>query len=71
MPIWKKATKKPVEIEFQIVLEKVVIETREGLLYAYPGLDVIIKGIEGECYPCKIDIFKKTYEYNNQYLGEI
>ena len=24
--------------------------------------DFVIKGIRGECYPCKPDIFKKTYE---------
>jgi hypothetical protein len=26
-----------------------------------PG-DFIIKGVNGEFYPCKPDIFKKTYE---------
>ena len=26
--------------------------------------DYIIKGIKGEFYPCKPDIFKKTYEYH-------
>ncbi len=24
--------------------------------------DYIIKGVEGECYPCKPDIFHKTYD---------
>ena len=24
--------------------------------------DYIIKGVEGEIYPCKPDIFEKTYE---------
>lgn len=24
--------------------------------------DMIIKGVNGEFYPCKLDIFKKTYE---------
>ena len=28
---------------------------------ASPG-DWIIKGIQGECYPCKPDIFRATYE---------
>jgi hypothetical protein len=28
---------------------------------AIPG-DFIIKGVNGEFYPCKPDIFKKTYE---------
>jgi len=35
--------------------------TLEGVLTVEPG-DWIIKGINGEFYPCKPDIFKKTYE---------
>lgn len=38
-----------------------VIHTLEGDHYASPG-DYIIKGINGEFYPCKPDIFAKTYE---------
>jgi hypothetical protein len=38
-----------------------VIPTLEGPLRASPG-DYIIKGINGEFYPCKPDIFEKTYE---------
>ena len=37
------------------------IETLEGWLHASPG-DWIIKGVNGEFYPCKPDIFEKTYE---------
>ncbi len=37
------------------------IETLEGLMTASPG-DWIIRGIQGELYPCKSDIFEKTYE---------
>lgn len=37
------------------------IKTLEGDHIASVG-DYIIKGIEGEFYPCKPDIFKKTYE---------
>lgn len=37
------------------------IYTLEGVMIANPG-DWIIKGIEGELYPCKPDIFEKTYE---------
>ena len=37
------------------------IETLEGTMIASPG-DYIIKGINGEFYPCKPDIFEKTYE---------
>lgn len=37
------------------------INTLEGTMTAEPG-DYIIKGIKGEFYPCKPDIFRATYE---------
>lgn len=37
------------------------IGTPEGLMVASPG-DFIIKGVKGEFYPCKPDIFEATYE---------
>lgn len=37
------------------------IETLEGDMKASIG-DYIIKGVNGEFYPCKPDIFAKTYE---------
>lgn len=37
------------------------IITLEGNMYLTEG-DYIIKGIKGECYPCKPDIFEKTYD---------
>jgi hypothetical protein len=37
------------------------IETKEGVMKASVG-DFIIKGIKGEFYPCKPDIFHQTYE---------
>jgi hypothetical protein len=61
--VWQKAKKKPVVIEFREVIgEKEEIHTREGTLYGYGGKDVIIKGVQGELYPCKKDIFEATYE---------
>ena len=39
----------------------IVIPTLEGLMIATEG-DYIIKGVQGEYYPCKPDIFKETYE---------
>lgn len=39
----------------------IAISTLEGLMRASKG-DYIIKGIAGEFYPCKPDIFKATYE---------
>jgi hypothetical protein len=37
------------------------IETLEGRMFVSSG-DWIIKGIKGEFYPCKADIFAATYE---------
>jgi len=37
------------------------IKTWEGTMTAQPG-DWIIRGIKGEYYPCKPDIFEATYE---------
>ena len=42
-------------------LESCKIKTLEGTMEARKG-DWIIKGIRGELYPCKSDIFEKTYE---------
>lgn len=39
----------------------VYIPTLEGTMTANKG-DWIIKGIKGELYPCKPDIFDSTYE---------
>lgn len=40
---------------------KLAINTLEGTMTAEVG-DYIIKGVKGEFYPCKPDIFKLTYE---------
>lgn len=40
------------------------IETLEGTMVVNPN-DWIIKGVNGEIYPCKPDIFEKTYESVN------
>lgn len=37
------------------------IDTLEGTMTAVPG-DYVIKGIKGEFYPCKEEIFEATYE---------
>ena len=37
------------------------IKTLEGDMHVTPG-DWVIRGVHGEFYPCKPDIFNKTYE---------
>lgn len=41
--------------------DELSIETLEGWIRAMPG-DWIIKGVKGEFYPCKPDIFEATYD---------
>ncbi|MGT4665922.1 hypothetical protein ACVTYA_14170 [Enterococcus hirae] len=41
------------------------ISTLEGIMHADIN-DYIIQGVEGEFYPCKPDIFEKTYEVASQ-----
>lgn len=42
-------------------VKQLSIETLEGVMRVAIG-DWIIKGIKGEFYPCKSDIFEATYE---------
>ena len=37
------------------------VQTLEGCMYATYG-DYIIRGVDGEYYPCKPSVFEKTYE---------
>ena len=58
---FKKFRKIPVVIEAYQTDEEMEIETLEGTMKADKG-DWIIKGVKGELYPCKPDVFKMTYE---------
>ena len=44
---------------------RIIISTLEGLHWADPG-DFIIRGVKGEFYPCKPDIFEATYEVESR-----
>lgn len=50
-----------VGIDFVPPLGTLGIPTLEGVMTASPG-DYIIRGVQGEFYPCKPDIFEQTYE---------
>ena len=58
---FRKYKKKPVVIEAYQTEEEVEIKTLEGVMKANIN-DYIIKGVQGELYPCKPDIFYETYE---------
>ena len=57
----QKFRKKPVVIEAYQTDKELDIETLEGTMHASIG-DWIITGLRGEPYPCKPDIFEKSYE---------
>lgn len=40
---------------------EIFVKTDEGLMRADYD-DMIIRGVKGELYPCKPDVFEKTYE---------
>lgn len=48
-------------IDHSLVYGGLIIKTLEGNMIASVG-DYIIKGLRGEFYPCKPDVFEKKYE---------
>ena len=49
------------DASFHLAEGSLFIRTLEGQMEARNG-DWIIRGVKGECYPCKPDIFEATYE---------
>ena len=49
------------EVAIQKAKRCIVVHTIDGSMRADPG-DWIIKGIKGEFYPCKNDVFEQSYE---------
>ena len=49
------------DFKVDITTKEVFIHTSEGQMRAGAG-DWIIRGVKGEYYPCKPDIFEATYE---------
>ncbi len=47
--------------KYDDVLHQIIIGTLEGDMVASSG-DWIIRGVKGEFYPCKPDVFELTYE---------
>ncbi len=62
-PKFEQYRKKPIVIEaYRYDLSySTQVETLEGAMTVNPG-DWVIKGVKGELYPCKDDIFQMTYE---------
>lgn len=49
------------QVSRMVGVSELVIETLEGNMIAEAG-DWIIKGVKGEFYPCKPDVFQESYE---------
>ena len=66
---WTGLNKEEIDIfsNFEIIeatiagIQMLEIYTLEGVMKAHVG-DYIIKGVKGEFYPCRKDIFEETYE---------
>lgn len=58
MPLFRK---KPIVIEAVQLTREIEVKTLEGKMTGRPG-DWLITGVNGEQYPCKDDVFQKTYE---------
>lgn len=60
MPVWLIDAEEQ-RVIFDGELQRKVISTLEGPITASAG-DWIVRGVKGELYPCKPDIFAATYE---------
>lgn len=49
------------------ITKRLLLHTLEGTMEVSKG-DYIIKGVKGEFYPCKPDIFEITYEELKEYV---
>lgn len=47
-----------------------IIDTLEGPLWVTSG-DWVIRGVSGEFYPCKSEIFEETYEPTTERASEV
>lgn len=62
MPVKERYFEKlPVRVRAYQTDREMMIQTLEGPLHASIG-DWIITGVRGEQYPCKPDVFEKTYK---------
>lgn len=53
--------KKPVVVHAMMIPVSFEVHTLEGIMVGKPG-DYLIRGVNGEFYPCDAEIFKKTYD---------
>lgn len=59
---WTHVVKKPITVSAVEMAEDFEVVTLEGVMSGKPG-DFLIRGIEGELYPCKRSIFLASYNF--------
>jgi hypothetical protein len=59
--VWRKYVKKHIEVSAHQTMFRKLLDTHNGQVWAEQG-DYIVKDIEGKEYPCKKEIFEKTYD---------
>lgn len=59
-PSWFRPTVVEMDYDNGISRLKGCISTLEGDMWFWEG-DYVIRGVKGECYPCRRDIFEETY----------
>lgn len=67
---WPRSHLQALKFPVSAVSLNLLIPTLEGEMMANPG-DWIIKGVHGEFYPCKPEIFAKTYEPLEDEAGKV
>lgn len=58
----RPGSEESVEVIVQGQVQGEWVNTHEGRLFAVCGLDLIIRGVQGELYPIKKEIFARTYD---------
>lgn len=60
LPKWVAEAYQQGNLLFACRPDRIEVRTLEGTMTAHVG-DVLIRGVKGEIYPCKPDIFAETY----------
>lgn len=61
LPAWVAAALDADEIQLVPTTNKIYVRTPEGVMRG-ENADWLIRGVKGELYPCKPDVFEATYE---------
>lgn len=60
--IWVTSFGDDYDQTFELKNQELYVLTLEGSSYAVSNQDMIIRGVKGEYYPCKKDVFFETYD---------